>query len=417
MKPFEIIQKLESDNSRLFKEQVITDNLSHTEFVQGCKLALDSYTTFGIKQIPISETDGPGLSYEQFEAIAKKFINRTSTGNAAKELIDFLISLATADEWNFWYRRILMKDLKCGVSEKTLTKCGIDIPKFQCMLASNGENNKHMTGDCYIEYKYDGVRALVIVKNNTATIYSRNGKQLTNFPHIEEAFSKPEFNEFVFDGEVMSKDFQSLMRQVHRKEGAKTDDAYLALFDMLTITEFQNGRSAVGLTERKKGLENLNFDPCVQVVGYDRCNLDTEQGQQKFKELNKHAIDNGMEGIMVKPVNGLYECKRSNAWFKIKPYIEVTLMVEAIEEGQGKFINTTGALVCEGIDYDVPIKVNVGSGLTDELRDTIWANQEDVLHQMVEIKADSISQNQDGTYSLRFPRFKTFRGFEPGEKL
>jgi hypothetical protein len=26
-------------------------------------------------------------------------------------------------------------------------------------------------------------------------------------------------------------------------------------------------------------------------------------------------------------------------------------------------------------------------------------------------------QNQDGTYSLRFPRFVRFRGFEPGEKL
>jgi len=28
-----------------------------------------------------------------------------------------------------------------------------------------------------------------------------------------------------------------------------------------------------------------------------------------------------------------------------------------------------------------------------------------------------VTQNQDGTYSLRFPRFKIFRGFEPGEKL
>ena len=52
-----------------------------------------------------------------------------------------------------------------------------------------------------------------------ATIYSRNGKQLNNFPHIEEAFSHNMFDNLVFDGEVMSKDFQSLMKQVHRKEG------------------------------------------------------------------------------------------------------------------------------------------------------------------------------------------------------
>ena len=34
-----------------------------------------------------------------------------------------------------------------------------------------------------------------------------------------------------------------------------------------------------------------------------------------------------------------------------------------------------------------------------------------------EVRADAITQNQDGTYSLRFPRFLRFRGFEVGEKL
>jgi hypothetical protein len=36
---------------------------------------------------------------------------------------------------------------------------------------------------------------------------------------------------------------------------------------------------------------------------------------------------------------------------------------------------------------------------------------------MVEIRADAVTQNQDGTYSLRFPRFLRFRGFKPGEKI
>jgi len=36
---------------------------------------------------------------------------------------------------------------------------------------------------------------------------------------------------------------------------------------------------------------------------------------------------------------------------------------------------------------------------------------------VVEVEADAVTQNQDGTYSLRFPRFLRFRGFEPGDKL
>jgi hypothetical protein len=35
----------------------------------------------------------------------------------------------------------------------------------------------------------------------------------------------------------------------------------------------------------------------------------------------------------------------------------------------------------------------------------------------VEVRADAVTQNQDGTYSLRFPRFLRFRGFEVGEKI
>jgi hypothetical protein len=36
---------------------------------------------------------------------------------------------------------------------------------------------------------------------------------------------------------------------------------------------------------------------------------------------------------------------------------------------------------------------------------------------MIEVRADAITQNQDGTYSLRFPRFLRFRGFKVGEKI
>ena len=68
-------------------------------------------------------------------------------------------------------------------------------------------------------------------------------------------------------------------------------------------------------------------------------------------------------------------------------------------------------------DDGVFIQVNVGSGLTDDQRETFWAVKDALLGELAEVRADAITQNQDGTYSLRFPRFKTFRGFEVGEKL
>ena len=120
---------------------------------------------------------------------------------------------------------------------------------------------------------------------------------------------------------------------------------------------------------------------------------------------------------MIKDMDAGYQCKRSHAWLKMKPFIEVSLEVKAVEEGTGRNVGKLGALVCEGKDDGKTIATNVGSGLTDDNRDVIWADQQSVIGQIVEIRADAVTQNQDGTYSLRFPRFLRFRGFEAGEKI
>lgn len=104
-------------------------------------------------------------------------------------------------------------------------------------------------------------------------------------------------------------------------------------------------------------------------------------------------------------------------WLKLKPVITVDLTVVAVEEGTGKNAGRLGALVCEG-EYDgKTICVNTGSGFADADRDQIWAARDQVIGQVVEVKADAVTQNQDGSYSMRFPRFERWRGFEIGEKI
>ena len=41
-------------------------------------------------------------------------------------------------------------------------------------------------------------------------------------------------------------------------------------------------------------------------------NLSDDDGQKQFADYNKLCIDKGFEGIMVKPIDGPYECKRSS---------------------------------------------------------------------------------------------------------
>ena len=427
MNPWSVIKKLESDNSRLFKEGVIEKNINNHEFQAGLLMCLDPLTTFGVKQVPESKKDGPGLRWNDFELKAKLLISRDKTGHAARDLILDLTNQSKQEEWNNWYRRILIKDLRCGVSEKTVNNVAkrmdleFKVPIFSCMLAHDGAKHpKKIKGDCLVEYKYDGVRVIAIVKNGKATLYSRNGKIFHNFPHIENALSKSEYNNIVFDGEVMSDDFQALMKQVYRKSGAQTDDAYLALFDILPLKEFNEGKSKLSSIERKEELNKLSksFENAIKLVDYEVINFDEKDGQDKFASMNKEALEKGFEGLMIKPNDNYYECKRSHAWLKIKPFIEVTLKIIDIQEGTGKHSGKLGAFHVEGDDDGKFFSLSVGSGLTDEEREKFWASKDKLIGRLVEIRADAITQSIEGEhYSLRFPRFKNFRGFKKDEKI
>ena len=232
--------------------------------------------------------------------------------------------------------------------------------------------------------------------------------------------SKSEFNNVVFDGEVMSDDFQALMKQVYRKSGAKTDDAYLALFDILPLDEFNFGKSNLNSIERKNELNKLSkkFDDVIKLVDYEVINFDEEKGQKKFAKMNKEALDKGFEGLMIKPNDNFYECKRSHAWLKIKPFIEVTLKVVDIQEGTGKHAGKLGAFSVEGEDDGKFFSLSVGSGLTDDERERFWSAKDKLIGRMVEIRADAITQSIESEhFSLRFPRFKNFRGFKEDEKI
>ena len=433
IKPFEIIQELEADNSRLKKEAIIKreSDADNIRFFEGVCMALDGFRTFGIQKVPVAKKDGKGIPEAEFLAVLKQMEERELTGKSMTGMVQDLCDRSKMEEWNDWYRRILIKDLRCGVTHKTINKHSkYKVPVFECMLATDSvKHEKKMVGNVIVEPKLDGVRVIVIcdVDKDEVKLFSRNGKELSNFPEINKTFDDmlDQMSEsMVFDGEVMSDDFQTLMREIHRKSGAKTKDAKLNLFDCLPLSEFKNGGSnSVNnvILKRKEMLESFKFHlkSNIHLVEYVKMDLSDEDGQKQFADYNKMCIDRGFEGIMVKPVNGVYECKRSTLWLKVKPFIEVSLTVKDTEEGTGRNAGKLGALIVEGKDGGKFIKTNVGSGLSDKDREVYWKDKGKLIGQVVEVRADAITQNQDvkDEWSLRFPRFLRFRGFKVGEKI
>ena len=118
--PQVIIERVEEDNSRLAKEAVILEAMEEglDEFFEGVRMALDPLITFGVKQVP-ERSDvltGQGLAWETFVELAMNLAGRKLTGHAARDAIELAMSVATTEQWNMFYRRILIKDLRCGTN-------------------------------------------------------------------------------------------------------------------------------------------------------------------------------------------------------------------------------------------------------------------------------------------------------------
>ena len=460
-----LLNEIASTDSKTEKLSILKreSDAKNTEFFAGLNLAFNPMQTFGVKKIPMrSGKDGPGLSFATFDWLAQELIKRNLTGGAALGEIEYTKDLATNDEWNGWYKPILEKDLKSGFSESSVNKSASEeyqIPVFECQLAKDcvdedgNVDESELKGKKLLDTKLDGMRVLTLVyPDGKVDQFSRNGKELVNFGVIKDQISAvaSSFTEpTVLDAEVMSKNFQDLMKQARRKTDVQADDSVLNLIDIIPLKEFLTGK---GTIKQRKRLEILHSwyethaDTLlnVSVLGYEEVDLDTKAGQDRLYEINATALGAKAEGIMLKDPDAVYECKRSKNWQKMKPFIEESLTVIDVEEGKAgsKFEGTMGALVCSDIVDGKKVKVNVGGGFSIQQRAQIWADHTSnpvdwkkkiggkwvtfteqpgsnkIVGMIAEIRADALTKSEDkDEWSMRFPRFKTWRGNVAGEKL
>lgn len=446
------IKQLNEDNGRLHKEDVLKQALTAANlgsdiairFLCGLKACYNPYETFGIKQIPESVgIVGAENPWDEFFDLLEMLAMRRITGHDARDAVAEMSERFDSDEWNLFLAPILRRDMRSGISSTTVNKiCKktvYEIPIFTCQLATNSEGRPEMKGSKRLEPKLDGVRVLMLVipaggtgkAAGQVTCYSRNGKVFENFEHIEDQIrdniqeiiaAANKVNElssgtlkkgFFLDGEVVGNTFQELMRQARRKENVSAEDSVFHIFDILPIDDFKRGYWNAQLRKRIALLEAMQpaIDkmPNVELLPHLMVDLDTHEGKSQLERYANDMVAAGFEGIMIKNLEAPYVCKRSTDWMKWKPTITVDLEVIGLEEGTGRNKGRLGALVCNGVDDGKEITVNAGSGFSDGERDQLWEDRNMIFGRTVEIMADAITQNQDGTYSLRFPRFVRFR--------
>jgi DNA ligase-1 len=398
-------EELERFGGRLSKLDILVRNSTNDVFRYLLFRTYNPFMVYNLKKIDIPATSvvdpDYASNYELFIEILNKLMIRELTGNEAKDTVRRFLAECSELEQK-WYVRVLQKDLNVGIQAKTINEAIPDlIPVFSPMLAHPHEDRK-TPKRFIIQPKLDGMR--VLGDAQTGVLCSRKGKGLEGFDELQEEVAKIS-QDFFIDGEIMtSRDFNHLMTQAFRKSQGKK--AVLNVFDLIPKEDFYKGRFNVAQIDRTSAvrslLEEIN-SPLLIMVESSPVLTDFNEAQRWYERF----LAEGYEGAMMKDAEAPYECKRSWAWQKLKPTDTYDLPVIAIEPGEEgtKYEFQVGRLVClfQGNE------VRIGSGLTDIQRQLWWDHPELIIGKTIEVIAQEVTNNQSGTHSLRFPRFKRVR--------
>ncbi len=171
------------------------------------------------------------------------------------------------------------------------------------------------SGDGWLhELKFDGYRMVCHLHRGKAHFWSRNQKDWTEkFPNLSKALKALPATAAILDGEVVVVDkagrssFQKLQQSM--KGGAAT--FVFQIFDLIYLDGYNLTR--VLLRERKALLEELLAG--VNAKGPLRYSDHVVGNGAQFFE---QACEYGLEGIVSKLADSVYESTRTRSWLKVK---------------------------------------------------------------------------------------------------
>ena len=414
-------ESLANNNSRNFKIEQLTLNSDNELLRKVVRLALDPFTQFYIRKIPeYTPNKGEGIllgfALDSIGDLTKRLV----TGNAGIEHLRSNLEALNYEDAKV-LERVIQKDLKCGVDVSTANKVWKNlIAEYPVMLCSPFEQKlvDAIKFPAYAQMKMDGMRFNAIVRNGKCEFRSRNGKEINLLGNLEQEFiSLAGSVDCVFDGELLVMlpgDHQFTDRQTGNgilnkanKGTISVEEAamvHASLWDLIPYEAFVSGKCTVPYAKRFSTLEQIvnkqsSKDKKIWLVASNIVQT-IEEAQAIFQDyLNK-----GFEGIILKDGNGIWEDKRAKHQIKFKGELECDLRIVAVEPGTGKYEGMLGAIVCESADGVV--KVNVGSGFTDEHRKNYG---QELVDKIVAIKYNSRIKNKLGEESLFLPVFVEIR--------
>jgi ATP-dependent DNA ligase len=389
-----ILEQLRATDSRNSKIDILTSNKDNQDVKRAFHFAYDKTITFGIKKIPPYSTAFQMFTLSQaLDMLESEFMTRKVTGNKAIEQLKIILQNLTKDDAHV-IECIIKNDMDCGVNKGIIDEIwpGMlsEIPQ---MLANpqNDANLAHIKFPAYADLKADGARCFMTNRDGEISLNSRNVSDYMGLTDLKKILTHPRLTNYVLDGELIyvkkSSGLASMMgedeeeldveaeiakRQVgngivnkslnNTISDAEQADIVYQVWDIVPVDVYYGkAPSVIGYKERRELLESILSEinsPSLELIETTIVNNLAEA-----KEVYRKYVERGLEGIILKNMNSVWENARSKNLVKFKEEILVDLKI-VDSNPHDKDPNKLGSFVVESACGR--IRCNVGSGLKDK---------------------------------------------------
>ena len=423
------VESMEGNGSQKEKQRLISENLSE-EMLYILDVCFNPFITTKLHKLDLShDLDVPEFpGFETFKSLVEDLKKAPAANDSLRSRANALINsiihekdLAEDMALRVILMKILTKRMNIGIGAKLINKAvGRElIPDPSVMLASDDQKEVAGWDKIYCEEKYDGVRVIAVGDREKGfQFYTRAFNELdkAKLSRIEGELIQVLHNantigEVFFDGELTDLNRKSVSGKVTQilKGTAPNDidkDFLFNVFDIEKAEVLKTGKGTIPFIKRRQELEFLmGFLKDESKVKLARqWVVDSMEETQKIYGL---IVSMGGEGVILKPADHVYECKRSRNWVKLKQIQDCDLEITGWFPGEGKREGFIGGFICK--DASGTLEVRIGSGFTDKDLQELSQNPDDLIGKIAAIQYNEPITDKFGGRSLFLPRFIEIR--------
>lgn len=442
-----IIQELKNTSGTNDKIDLVRKYSDNELFKRVLRLTYDNNLVFKIKKFKQPDKHSEVMTLDSaLDVLEFEFATMKGSTNESRERLTNVLSMLSKEDAQV-LELVLKKDLKCGISVKTINKAFgyefIMTPRYMGACSYNKkdvlklfEKARKANAEVWSEIKYDGmyINLFVVERDGKLTCApeSRGGKRvfvdlafendLTVYMAdkvfmgellvrgVDRYTSNGMINSYTtirekeINGENVSKDIAKFQDRYEKNYLTIHEDIYMKCWDFVSMEEYRENKSEKPLYVRRAELEailehNENVE-CVEYVVVEN----PEQAMQEFKK----AKENGEEGTILKNSNVGWKDGKPKDQLKFKLEFDVEMKVTGWLKGNPgtKYENFINRLLCESSDGLVKIRT---SALTEDDMEKITAMGDDIIGKIITVQCSGLSENNKGEKSLLHPRFMVIR--------